>query len=114
MEVEPGAYNLPPTVANSLAPALVSSLKTTVGELIVLFKLRVVVLLVLASVGGALFTWVARCRQIISFCWSSPAHCHRRALPQLISILSAIAMVRCSAHVAGRWRWVVSLAPKPC
>lgn len=54
MEVEPGAYNLPPTVANSLAPALVSSLKTTVGKLIVLFKLRVVVLLVLASVGGAL------------------------------------------------------------
>jgi protoheme IX farnesyltransferase len=53
MDAEPGAYNLPPATA-SLVPALTASLKTTAGKLIVLFKLRVVVLLVLASVGGAL------------------------------------------------------------
>lgn len=53
MDAEPGAYHIPPTTA-SLAPALASNVRTTVGKIIVLFKLRVVVLLVLAAVGGAL------------------------------------------------------------
>ena len=54
MDVEPGAYNMPPTTVSRLSPVAVSSLKTTAGKLVVLFKLRVVGLLVLASVGGAL------------------------------------------------------------
>jgi len=53
MDAEPRAYNLPPASA-SLAPALGVNLKTTIAKITVLFKLRVVVLLVLASVGGAL------------------------------------------------------------
>src|SRR5512139_1479452 len=54
MDAEPGAFNIPPTTTAQLAPALASNLKTTAGKIIVLFKLRVVVLLVLAAVGGSL------------------------------------------------------------
>ena len=54
MDVDPRAYNLPPVTVANYAPAMAFSLKTVAGKLIVLFKLRVVVLLVLASVGGAL------------------------------------------------------------
>lgn len=54
MDAEPRAGNVPPTVTTELAPVFASSLKANVGKVIVLFKLRVVVLLLLASVGGAL------------------------------------------------------------
>ncbi len=54
MDADPGAYHIPPATTVSFAPALVSSLKTSASKIVVLFKLRVVVLLVLAAVGGAL------------------------------------------------------------
>ena len=54
MNAEPRAYDVTPPPAASLAPVLTFSLKSSASKIIVLFKLRVVVLLVLASVGGAL------------------------------------------------------------